>query len=147
MLLEEAVSTSRSIDDVSFYQMLPEAVRIALRCMDTELAGSISGMVGGELPAVRHAQATIAALLAEQGGRHGAAATSFADAAAAWRDFGVPYEEAQSLLGQGRCLIALGRAPEATTPLQEAHQIFERLGARPAMSEAAVLLSAVADES
>ena len=47
-----------------------------------------------------------------------AAAAGFADAAARWHDFAAPYEEAHALLGQGRCLVALGRAPEAAPVLE-----------------------------
>ena len=75
---------------------------------------------------------------------HKAAAPGFADAAARWRGFGVPYEEAQALLGQGRCLVALGRAPEATAPLAAAHEIFARLGAKPALAETVQLLGSLA---
>jgi len=38
-------------------------------------------------------------------------------------------------LGQGRCLVALGRAPEAAAPLVAAREIFSRLGAKPALAE------------
>ena len=75
-------------------------------------------------------------------GEHEAAAAGFADAAARWRDFGVPYEEAQALLGQGRCLVALGRAPEAAAPLAAAREIFARLGAKPALEETEAVLAA-----
>jgi flagellin-specific chaperone FliS len=47
----------------------------------------------------------------------------------------VPYEEAQALLGQGRCLIALDRDSEATAPLAAAREIFTRLGAKLALEE------------
>ena len=55
--------------------------------------------------------------------------------------FGTPYEEAEALRGQGRCLTALGRAPEAVTPLGAAREIFARLGAKPALAETETLLS------
>ena len=66
----------------------------------------------------------------------------FAVAADRWHDFGVPYEEAQALLGQGRCLVALDRGPEAAAPLAAAREIFARLGARPALEETQVALAA-----
>jgi hypothetical protein len=74
-------------------------------------------------------------LLAETSGAHEAAAARFAGAAVGWSDFGMPYEEAQALLGQGRCLVALGREAEATAPLAAAREIFARLGAKPALAE------------
>jgi class 3 adenylate cyclase/tetratricopeptide (TPR) repeat protein len=76
-----------------------------------------------------------AAVLGETAGGVSEAAGQYADAAAGWHDFGVPHEEAQALLGQGRCLVALGRAQEAVQPLQQASEIFKRLGAKPALVE------------
>ena len=64
-------------------------------------------------------------------------------AASGWREFGVPYEEAHALLGEGRCLVALGRAPEVAAPLAEAREIFARLRATPALAEADCLLRQV----
>jgi hypothetical protein len=68
------------------------------------------------------------------------ALAGFAAAAARWHEFGVPYEEAQALLGEGRCLVALGKAPEAAAPLAAAREIFARLAAKPALSETDELL-------
>ena len=85
-------------------------------------------------PFREHTRVTCCALLAEARGEHEAAAAGFADAAARWHDFGVPYEEGHALLGQGRCLVALDRAPEAAAPLAAAREIFARLGARPALA-------------
>ena len=65
-------------------------------------------------------------------------------AAQRWHDFGVPYEEAQALLGQGRCLLALGTAEEAAGSLTGAREVFEHLGARPALVETEELLATVA---
>jgi hypothetical protein len=66
-----------------------------------------------------------------------------AAAAAGWQVFGMPHEEAQALLSQGRCLQALGRAPEASGPLAAAREIFARLGAKPALAETDALLRQV----
>jgi hypothetical protein len=52
----------------------------------------------------------------------------------------MPYEEAHALLGEGRCLMALDRAPEAEPVLRQAREIFERLGAKPALAETEELL-------
>jgi class 3 adenylate cyclase len=57
--------------------------------------------------------------------------------------FGVP-EEAFALLGQGRCLLGLGREPEAVPVLQAAREIFVRLGAAPALAETDALLQIAA---
>ena len=49
-------------------------------------------------------------------------------------------EQAFALLGRGRSLIALRRPNEATPSLQQAREIFERLGAVPALKETDALL-------
>ena len=85
--------------------------------------------------------ASVHGLVGERRGEYEAAAADFADAAAGWHDFGMPYEEAHALLGQGRCLVALGRAPEAAAPLAAAREIFARLGARPALEETDAVLA------
>ena len=87
------------------------------------------------LPPLAHALASAHALLAEVRGEHEGAAVASPMRPVRWHDFGVPYEEAQALLGQGRCLVALGRAPEAAAPLAAAREIFARLRARPALEE------------
>ena len=82
-----------------------------------------------------HVLVTGRALLAENRGDLEPVAEEFGEAAHLWHDFGVPYEEAQALLGQGRCLVALGRAPEAAALLAATREIFARLGAKPALAE------------
>ena len=126
-----------------FALRLPLAVRTALRIGDVTLAERLSAHVTPSLPLYRHALASSEALLTEARGEHDAAAAGFTVAASAWHEFGVPYEEAQALLGQGRCLVALGRAPEAAAPLGQAREIFERLGARPALAETSELMRQV----
>ena len=94
-------------------------------------------------PLYDHQPATLQALMEEAEGRTAAACGSSPAAAARWHDFGVPYEEAQALLGQGRCLAALGRAPEAAAPLSAARDILTPLGATAAIAETESLLAAV----
>ncbi len=118
---------------------LPQAVRMTLMGGDAKLARRLATetrkyMPAKLLPLQQHAVATLDALFAEVDGDR-AAAAGFADAAARWHEFGVPYEEGHALLGEGRCLVALGRAPEAAAPLAAAREIFARLGARPALEE------------
>ena len=67
------------------------------------------------------------------------AATAYADAATQWRRFGDLPELAYALLGQGRCLVALGM-PEADSPLGEARDLFTAMGYAPAVSETDALL-------
>ena len=121
--------------DSDYALSLPMATRAVLGAGDVPLAEALAARVPPSVPLYRYALVTVEALLAEARGEHEAAAAGFADAAARWHDFGVPYEEAQALLGQGRCLVALGRAPEAAAPLAAAREIFARLGAKPALAE------------
>ena len=122
--------------------LVPDGVRTALECGDVALAESICSKLVPKLPLHGHALASIKAATAATHGEHEAAVTGFADAATGWHDFGVPYEEAQALLGQGRCLVALERPPEAAAPLAAAREIFARLGAKPALAETEAVLAA-----
>jgi hypothetical protein len=119
---------------------LPQAVRMALAAEDGGMARRLVADIRACLPPVllplqEYVMTTVDALLAEDDGDLEAAAAGFAEAARRWHDFGVPYEEGHVLLGQGRCLVALERAPAAAAPLTAARDIFARLGAKPALSE------------
>jgi tetratricopeptide (TPR) repeat protein len=139
--LSEWVSQPKRPDSAEFANLLTEAVRTALSIGDEDLAGQVIEGIEPVLPPLAHALVSAHALLAEVRGEHEDAAVAFADAAGRWRDFGVPYEEAQALLGQGRCLVSLGRAAAAAAPLAAAREIFARLGARPAMAETEAVLA------
>ena len=137
-LLAEWVATLPAV--TSLVEYVPEAVRVALVGGDGQLAARVvkkveSGLPARRLPLHQHVMATVGGLLAESRGEHEAGAAAYAAATSGWREFGVPYEEAQALLGRGRCLVALGRAPEAVPALKQAHEIFLRLGAKPALAE------------
>jgi tetratricopeptide (TPR) repeat protein len=123
-------------------EFVPEAVRLALAQGAPDLARRLAGGLTSALPATAHTVASVDGLLAEAGDDQPGAVATFTTAAAGWHDFSVPYEEAQALLGQGRCLVALGRAPDAAAPLAAAHEIFARLGAEPALQETDRVLSA-----
>jgi class 3 adenylate cyclase/tetratricopeptide (TPR) repeat protein len=120
--------------------MVPEAIRTALRCSGSELAERLRHRGDGHLPVQEAVMASIDGLLDEAHERHDVAVASYSAAAAHWRDRGTPYEEGQALLGQGRCLLVLGKAPEAAAPLAAARDIFSRLGAKPALAETDELL-------
>ena len=134
-LLSEWESRERPGSGPNYVAYLPEAMRTALAAGDDGLAARLAGGVDSVLPMQRNVLATMQGLLAELCGGHETAAAGFAEAAARWHGFEVPYEEAQALLGQGRCLLALERAPEAAPVLAAAREIFARLGARPALAE------------
>jgi class 3 adenylate cyclase/tetratricopeptide (TPR) repeat protein len=125
----------------------PLAVRLAVALADHDLTARLARRLLDSPAAPHHARVTTEALEEAVTGRFAAAAAGFAAAAAEWREVGVPYERAQALFWRGRCLHELGRTPEARLPLVEAHDIFARLGARPAHTEAAGLLHEVAAAS
>jgi len=137
-LLTECFEPPRA--PISIVEAVPEAVRTAIGGGDDRLAARIvqqvdSLVAASRLPLEQYVMASIDGLVRERRADHEAAVASFAHAAAGWRDFCVPYEEGHALLGQGRCLVALGRAPEAAAPLVAAREIFSRLGAKPALAE------------
>ena len=55
----------------------------------------------------------------------------------------MPWEQAQALLGQGRCLLTLGGPAEAREPLRAARDIFTSLGATPVLADVNRLLAEV----
>ena len=119
--------------------LVPEAVRTALSGGDNELAARVGERFESRLPERRLPLIDMSwrpsAGCSQRRRRARRSDGPYATAASGWLDFGVPYEEAQALLGQGRCLVALGRASEAAAPLTAAHEIFARLGAKPARAE------------
>ena len=117
----------------NYVAYLPFAVRTAVRAGDDELAARLSSRVESTLPMQRNVDASLRALLAERRGEHGAAADQYADAAAHWHAFVMPYEEAHALLGRGRCLRRLGSRSAAEEQWAAARTILVRLGAGPAV--------------
>ncbi len=124
-----------------FAIMLPSLTRLSLVLGDHNLA---EGLIRGFEPRdayADHARAAGAAVVTESRGEREAAADAYADAAKRWEAFGVVTEHAFALLGQGRCLVALGRAEDAWPVLIRAREIFEWLGAAPHLAETEALLS------
>ena len=116
-------------------ELLAAACRTALAVGATDfVTRSLNGTASTvSMPA--SSRAMCLALLAESQSEFATSLEGFAQAAAGWRDLTIPLEEAYSRFGEGRCLVALGRAQEAAQPLEQAREIFERLGARPALEE------------
>jgi hypothetical protein len=92
-------------------------------------------------PLSRRVAPTTRALLCELRGDAVGAAQCYAAAASEWGELGVPYELALARLGQGRCLMALGRAPDAAAPLREALDKLIELSAGPDIETARRLLA------
>jgi class 3 adenylate cyclase/tetratricopeptide (TPR) repeat protein len=122
------------------FSVAVDVVRVAAAAGDLELGERMLERPD-ESARTRHSVVSGRAILAEAHGRYDEAARTYAEAAERWRDFGFVYEEAQALLGQGRCLAALGRG--ASGPLEEARKLFEMLGARTLLAETDALLAHV----
>ena len=143
-LLAEVLATpgAREIQYYGIYE--PTMVRTALGLGDRALAERLADGYESPLPFAAHSGVTVSAALAEARGDHQAAVHGYAQAAERWQRFGVVPEQAFALLGQGRCLIALGEPSEAAHALQQAHEIFAGLKAAPALVETDTLLQRAA---
>ena len=76
----------------------------------------------------------------EAHGNHGAALEGFGRAEEAWGALGHVFQRGLALLGQARCLAALGRPAEAESPARGAESIFASLRARSLAGQARALL-------
>jgi hypothetical protein len=115
-------------------------VRTALGIGEPALAERLVAGLEPRYPYAEHALVAANASLTDARGDLQTAAIAYADAADRWERFGVVPEQAFALLGQGRCLLGLARPTEAAPILQHAREIFERLGATPALAETDALL-------
>ena len=134
-LLEECEEVLRGKGDTVFVYQLPLAVRTALAAGNEDLGRRLAGVVVPLLPFSRHVDQALRAQVREMDDEPAEAAAAYAAAARGWHDFGIPYEEAQALLGRGRCLRAAGDRGAATEPLERAQRIFVGLGAAPSAEE------------
>jgi class 3 adenylate cyclase/tetratricopeptide (TPR) repeat protein len=115
---------------------LPEALRVSVAAGAMGLAERL--LEGSGHSAARHQHSVLAgrAVLAEAQGRPGEACALHAEAALHWARFGFALEHGHAALGAGRCLVALGRAAEATAHLAEARRTFDGLRAAPLLAKA-----------
>ena len=118
---------------------LATVVRTALRLGDRPLSERLVDALEPRYPLDEHALCASRAQLAEHAGELEEAAALYAEAAGRWLEFGHVPERAYALLGQGRCLRALGR-PGAEEPLLEARELFASMGYVPALGEVDGLL-------
>jgi tetratricopeptide (TPR) repeat protein len=113
----------------------PDIVRIAVAAGDLGLAERAVGGVEPPYPYAEHALVAARAVVAEARRRFDEALADYRDAAARWATFTIPLEQGFALLGEGRCLAALGRHAEAGEALAHARSIFEGLGATALLPE------------
>jgi hypothetical protein len=133
--------------DTNYAVMHSTAVRTAVAAGDIALAERLRVGFEPVLPLYEHMLVTSAAVIAEAEGELDRAAAGYTEAAARWEAFETPWERAQALLGLGRCLIALGRADEAGSPLAAAREVFAKLRARPSLAEVDSLVDVELAES
>ena len=116
-------------------------VRAALALGDRDLAARLRAGFEPRNPYAEHALFASGAALTEAQGDLEAACDAYAEAARRWERFEVSREQAYALLGQGRCLLALGRPADAAVALREGRRIFAALGTAPALAESDRLLA------
>jgi hypothetical protein len=130
--------------DVPYYnRQLAAMLRTALAAGDPDLALRLADGIEPRYPLHEHALCAARAQLAEHAGDHADAAALYAEAAERWQQFGNIPEHAYALLGQGRCLLALGD-PSAEQPLRQAAELFTSMGYKPVLAETEKLLARAA---
>ena len=145
-LLLQIDATPDARTNPNYASRLPGMVRTALAAGDPTLAQRLLDNFEPVNPLSEHALEHARAQLAEADGNNTDAAKLYADAADRWCEFGNVPERAYALLGQGRCLLALGNA-EAEVPLTEARDLFQSMGYKPVLMETERLLAEVVPAS
>ena len=119
---------------------LPELMRACHRVGERALATRLLEGADSPVPRHQHAAAGARAVFVEMTGDLAEAVRLHHGAAEGWAGFGHVYEEGQSLLGEGRCLVTLERRDEAADPIGRARQIFTDLGTAPLVAEVDALI-------
>jgi class 3 adenylate cyclase/tetratricopeptide (TPR) repeat protein len=121
---------------------LAELTGICVQRDDLDLARELAGGMSVDIGRVGAARVAAAAVLTEAEGRTPEALALYEQAATRWREFGGVPGRAEALLGQGRCLITLGRRG-AKQRLTEARDLFASMGYKAALAEAESLLERI----
>ena len=114
-------------------------VRTALAAGDLELAAQLADGLEPLFPLREHALCAARARLAEPPATTPRPPSSTPRRPSAGASSATSASAPTPLLGQGRCLAALGR-PEAEQPLRETRQLFASMGYQPALAETDALL-------
>jgi class 3 adenylate cyclase len=138
-LLAELEQTPGARMTTYYARQLAAMLRTALGAGDPSLAERLTEGLEPVYPLREHALCAARAQLTEHAGNHTDAAVLYGEAAEHWHQFGNVPERAYALLGQGRCLLALGDAG-AEEPLRQAAELFGSMGYRPALAETEALL-------
>ncbi len=144
-LLHELDELTAARADLFPARQFPSLCRDALALDDEPLVERLVQRFEAKatVPFDEHVLASARAQLAEAAGDRAEAAELYREAVERWREFGRVPELAYALLGQGRCLVALGQ-PEADEPLREAKELFTSMGYKPALAETEALLAETA---
>jgi class 3 adenylate cyclase/tetratricopeptide (TPR) repeat protein len=138
--VRELIDASRDRSEHHRALFLPELTRLCATAGALDLAHELADGLSVDLGRSGSARIAAAAELAEAEGRTSEAVELHAEAQRRWRDFGGVPGLAAALLGEGRCLIGLGRAG-ADMPLTEANELCASLGDVAGEAEAAELLA------
>ncbi|MEP6978789.1 MAG: adenylate/guanylate cyclase domain-containing protein [Thermoleophilia bacterium] len=142
-LLAELEQAAGTHETTYYARQMAAMTRTALAVGDPALAKRLADGLERPYPLDQHALCAARAQLAEHAGDHADAAALYAEAAARWQEFGNVPEHAHALLGQGRCLLALGDGG-AEAPLREARDLFASMGYKPVLAETDALLEQMA---
>ena len=138
-MVEELVEVTVGQSAGGFY-LIPEGLRVMMALGEVEMARRLVDEAVVAIPTVITRQVVVRAALAEADGNPEAAVEGYREAAAAWKRGGFVFEQANALLGAGRCLLSLGNAGEASRELSSARELFASLRAEPLLRECDDLL-------
>jgi class 3 adenylate cyclase len=133
-LVRELADVARHGSDRYRSLFVAELSRLCVLAGERGLAAELGTGMSVDLGRIGAARTTAAAIVTEADGNLGEALALYEDAAVRWRDVDGLFGTASALVGQARCLIALGRAG-ADVPLAEARALFESMGDRAGLEE------------
>jgi class 3 adenylate cyclase/tetratricopeptide (TPR) repeat protein len=140
--VRELIELSRGRSDRYRALFLAELTRVCAAGDALDLARELADGMSVDIGRPGAARVDAAGVLAEAGGALAEAVSLYERAATSWHEFGGVPQRAEVLLGQGRCLTALGRQG-AEGPLMEARDLFQTMGCKAAQAEAESLLERI----
>ena len=121
--------------------LLEDSARVCLAGGAAQLLRELTERAQPHLWRDRNCVLSARAVLGELEGEPGTALDLHVEAADGWAAFPHVFEHGHALLGAGRCLLTLGRGPEARARLLQARDLFASLGAAPSIAETDELLA------
>jgi tetratricopeptide (TPR) repeat protein len=146
-LVEEALAATAAAGADTRAWNLPDLSRVAAAAARPDLADRLLEGIHDSLVRYRLSLGSARAIGAEARGDLKGAEGLHAATARGWADYGHVMERALSLLGQGRCLVGLGRPAEAIGPLTDSRDALAKLSAEPHVAEADAWLEHVTTQS